>query len=380
MTTARARKLRMDGEGSVYQERSTGDWIAAFPQPGKRPTRARRKTEAEAKAALREMRARASVGRPAKDARMTVGDLLDLWIGNGCPGRKAKRPTTITTYRTVAKGQIKPYIGKIQVGRLLPSDLDRWQADLLAAEFSASTRKLALIILASAIDYAIRDNLVGVNVARQATRPTLPRKEAAHYSADQLAALLAAADGHRWRPLLVLLTGSAMRIGEALALQLEDVTETEIRVRGTLVRITGPGLVVHEPKTENGRRDIPMSPAVAAAVSAQRTQRKRDKLAAGASWVDSGHLFTTEAGTPLDSDRVRRWFVKLVKAAGVGGTLHTLRHTSVSAMLANGVPLTVASRIAGHSSVVITSDIYGHVGEESARAAMEAAAKGLRLA
>ncbi|WP_155855937.1 hypothetical protein [Cellulomonas sp. URHD0024] len=51
-------------------------------------------------------------------------------------------------------------------------------------------------------------------------------------------------------------------------------------MRGTLVR-TADGLVIHPPKTGNGWRSIPVSPASAAALREQRQRQRLDRLAAG---------------------------------------------------------------------------------------------------
>ena len=48
-------------------------------------------------------------------------------------------------------------------------------------------------------------------------------------------------------------------------------------------------------------------------------------------------------------------------------------------MVNAGVPLAVASRVAGHESINITIDVYGHVSEQSARDAVDAAAGALGL-
>lgn len=59
--------------------------------------------------------------------------------------------------------------------------------------------------------------------------------------------------------------------------------------------------------------------------------------------------------------------------------MHATRHTALSGMVNAGVPLAVVSRVAGHESINITIDVYGHVSEQSARDAVDAAAGALGL-
>jgi len=78
--------------------------------------------------------------------------------------------------------------------------------------------------------------------------------------------------------------------------------------------------------------------------------------------ADLDLIFANPDGTPLKPDSVSATVsvlcgrLKLPK----GVSLHTLRHTHGSHLLANGVPLPVVSARLGHSSVRVTADIYSH--------------------
>jgi integrase len=84
----------------------------------------------------------------------------------------------------------------------------------------------------------------------------------------------------------------------------------------------------------NGRR----RPPVVAALRAQQQQRL-DRIAAGPSIIGSPVVFTSEAGTPLDPRNVGRWLDAVVKRPGLVGSLHTFRHSALSVMAENGVPM-----------------------------------------
>ena len=57
--------------------------------------------------------------------------------------------------------------------------------------------------------------------------------------------------------------------------------------------------------------------------------------------------------------------------------LHTAsadrRHSAATRWLRDGVPVEVVSTLLGHSSVAVTSSVYGHLTAEDARAALEKA-------
>ena len=79
---------------------------------------------------------------------------------------------------------------------------------------------------------------------------------------------------------------------------------------------------------------------------------------------DHGLLFTTRYGTPLDGNNIRRRFRALLGEAGVpapqGLRFHDLRHTSVSALIAAGVPVPEVAAIAGHATPAVTNQLYAH--------------------
>jgi integrase len=96
----------------------------------------------------------------------------------------------------------------------------------------------------------------------------------------------------------------------------------------------------------------------------QRTERERR----GARWSDSGFMFTTTRGTPIDPRNFYREFRRACDRAGLGPWHpHELRHSAASLMLAQGVKLHVVSQVLGHSSIRMTSDVYGHLLEPDRR-------------
>ena len=85
-------------------------------------------------------------------------------------------------------------------------------------------------------------------------------------------------------------------------------------------------------------------------------------LAAGALWQDHGLVFASAIGTPLDAANVRREFRKITEAAGLGteSAPRDLRHTFVSLMSADGVPIEEIARLAGHNRTATTELVYRH--------------------
>ena len=79
-------------------------------------------------------------------------------------------------------------------------------------------------------------------------------------------------------------------------------------------------------------------------------------------WANLNGNIANPDGTPLRPDSVSSsvsalcWRLKLPK----GVSLHTLRHSHGSHLLAAGMEITAVSERLGHSSVRVTADVYSH--------------------
>ena len=85
-------------------------------------------------------------------------------------------------------------------------------------------------------------------------------------------------------------------------------------------------------------------------------------MVAGSRWVESGLVFTTRRGKPLDASNVTKAFHELLARAGLPRIrIHDLRHTAATLLLAQGVSPRVIMEVLGHSQISLTMDTYSHV-------------------
>ncbi|HEV8054527.1 MAG TPA: tyrosine-type recombinase/integrase [Candidatus Limnocylindrales bacterium] len=120
-----------------------------------------------------------------------------------------------------------------------------------------------------------------------------------------------------------------------------------------------------EPKTERSRRSIVIPEVVVAALRAHRTRQRMERLVSGSRWVDSDHVFATTIGTPIEAAAVTRSFrCSLARAGLPHSRFHDLRHAAATFLLAQGFTLEDVKNLLGHSSIVVTSNTYGHVLEQ----------------
>jgi integrase len=100
--------------------------------------------------------------------------------------------------------------------------------------------------------------------------------------------------------------------------------------------------------------------------------QNEQRLKKGDKWIDTDRLFTQENGLPMHPDTPDKWFKKFLQQNNLPPiTIHGLRHTNASIMIANNVDIiTVAGRL-GHADKSTSIRIYGHMLNKKERQAAE---------
>jgi integrase len=215
-----------------------------------------------------------------------------------------------------------------------------------------------------ALKDAVRWQRLSVNPVDAADPPrgkSAPRELPA-WNAEQLAGFLTHMKAERLFALWRLLSMTGCRRGEALGLTWDDLDleANTITIRRALVPLAGK-VQVSEPKSARGRRRIALDPGTIEALK-EHAARQADEQSGCQDWVESGYIFTTEDGQPLDPHRISKAFERHLRAAALPRIpLHGLRHTYATLALSSGVNPKIVSARLGHSTVAITLDIYSHV-------------------
>ncbi|HEU5470619.1 MAG TPA: hypothetical protein VFV67_08195 [Actinophytocola sp.] len=80
-------------------------------------------------------------------------------------------------------------------------------------------------------------------------------------------------------------------------------------------------------KTEGSKATIPLPKPLVTVLKAHRKRQLEERFEAGNKWRESGLVFTTKLGGPIEPRNVNRSFTALCDAAGVR---RVLRHSSIS--------------------------------------------------
>jgi integrase len=369
---------RGNGEGTIYRRAADGRWLGVLIvgwSPSGRPVRktVSAKTRSEAIRKFRELQRRVDDGLPAPDASITVAQLFERWREDVLSHQVL--PSAADNYYSVAKNHIIPSLGRKKLLDLTTADIDRLIAKKLKEGKSVSTVRRIRSVFAQALDQAMRWGWVMRNAASLSRAPKATRKEGRTLTEKQARDFLKSLEGHRLQVLFTLMLATGLRRGEALGLMWKDFDPDKriIRVRRQLQR-EGDGLITREPKTSRSRRVVNLPPQLVETLLTHRNSQNDAKALIGKGWQNSGFIFTTGVGGPLDPRNLLRDFKTVCQAAGLGDLhVHELRHSAASLMLASGVKLQVVSEVLGHASIRMTADVYGHIldpDRESAAAAM----------
>lgn len=364
-----ARKRRGRGEGGVFQ-RADGRWTAEVSLGYDERGRRRRKTlygktKAEVMAKLGELGHAARQGPIPATGGMTVGQLLDTWL---TATRNDSAVRTAEERERLIRKHLRPHLGRVKLTDLSKLHVSSLYADLRSSGVGAATIRAAADVLAIALNYAVKMDLIRANPASAAAvaKPKVPKREMVALTPEQSQALLDAARDKPIYPMLAVALGSGCRQGELLALGWDDVDlrKGTVRVKRSLSR-TRNGFVLKEPKTESSRRTVTLP---AFAVDALRSRR----VEADAAGLLSAPVFSTRTGGHLDKKNVLRAFKAVVRAANAatspdepnriptGMRFHDCRHTVASILLSAGLSLRAVSRRLGHARPEMTLRVYAH--------------------
>ncbi len=213
---------------------------------------------------------------------------------------------------------------------------------------------------------AVKLGILGYNPADGVTPPKTQKKEMQVWDENQVQTYLLTIDAEQPRSgaLLKLAVGTGMRLGELLGLMWGDVDwerkQISIQRQPKLVRDEkndfGPV------KSKSSMRTIRIADVLVDALREHREKQFVETKVFASDWNDIDLVFPNERGDAMLRCSATKIHKTMLARAGLPYIrFHDLRHTAVSLMLQNGVPIVEVSKYIGHARVSITLDTYGHL-------------------
>lgn len=313
------------------------------------------KTLAEARTLKSTLTADIARGELQVTKRLTFEDYAREWVDT-YSGRTSRgiRPQTLADYRRAIERRAIPFFGRMQLADVTARDIKRFAQELAAAGLSANTIRLQLAPVKALLATAVEDGVLRANPAagvRLANANARGPVERTALSDTELARLLDEVDDEH-RLMVLLLSQTGLRIGEAVALQWQDVDLLACRIHVRRRYYKGE---VDAPKSRFGIRSIPISRAMT-----ERLASLREGSDFGA---PTDHLFCTSVGTPhLPRNVLMRSFKPAATRARIPWAgFHTLRHTCASRLFRLGWNAKQVQMVLGHHSPAFTLATYVHL-------------------
>ena len=275
----------------------------------------------------------------------------------------------------------------MKLDKLKPADI-RMMCSGLATRISPQWANKCRRVLSGALADALRLELIFRNPCDAVKPMKVVENEMRLWTSIEAARFLDAARPHRLYALFYLAMSTGLRRGELLGLRWQDVGESCIYVRQSVIEQRG-NIMITTPKTEKGARRVVLSADVMTVLDEHRKRQDAERDYLGSSWPDTGLVFVSEVGTMLHprnftktwhtlQENARKGWEKAARETGDALTLkqletgklmsrvrlHDLRHLHASLAIKAGVDLKVLADRLGHSRASFTLDVYTHLFEE----------------
>jgi integrase len=396
-------KRNPNGEGTIYRRkdgRYEGAGYVLMPDGTYKRRRVYGHTWEEARKKLTELLSKSDQGIPAADTTESLSTYLPYWLEHVVSHKV--RPSTVYSYSKCVNAYIVPRLGKKKLARLSAKDVRLFldwarQACQCCAQGRDAARPTGArrccaatpkrccerrlsprmvqylhAVLRNALQHAVREELVQRNVAKLVQVQTPRYRVGRGLSVAEGKKLLDDVRDDRLSAAYVLALYLGLRRGELLGLHWSDVDLDggSLEIRTALQRVNGE-LTLTAPKTRRSERPVPLPVVCVDALRRHFERQAEEREAAGEQWQETGLVFTTRRGTPIEPRNLNRHFYPIRERLGLDIRFHDLRHTCVTLLLGLGIPPHIVRDIVGHSALDVTMNIYAHADMTEKRAALD---------
>lgn len=357
---------RANGDGSVFYDQHGERWVATITsRDGHRHKRTAPSKKA-AKEKLRELLDEERTYGRVASPQATLGELMQAWKDKKLDSEQIA-PSTRANKKWAADW-ITRHLGSVRIEQLNADRIE--QALTTMANNGLGLESLIKVrsVLNQICKFGEGRDLLRKNPVGVVELPAgLARSDDGRaLNPQQAQQLLAVSSQHRLHGLWCTMLMLGLRPGEALGLTWDalDFSANVLHIRRALrIGSDGPEITDHL-KTERSRRSLDMPAPLLEALVAHRAVQEAERQHAAEAWSTQWPdlVFTTHFGTPINPSNLRRDFSQLTALAGLGHwTPNELRHTAVSLLSADGLPLERIADVVGHTGTRMTSRVYRHV-------------------
>jgi integrase len=326
-------------------------------------------TKAQAQAEAAKILASVANGTHVDPSCETVAEFVERWLRGWADDNVSNK--TWTRYAQLLRNYLAARVGRMPLQRLRAADLQAIYAAMAQAGLADRTRLHLHRVTHTMLKHAVQWGVVARNVASMVDAPRVQSREIEILSPIQIQAVLDTLRGKSLYPIVASALGTGLRRGELLGLRWQDVNldAGHLRVERTLEQTKRGGLLFKAPKTKYGRRLVTLPASTVTLLREHRRAQLELRMALGlGKEPDDALVFPNWDGSTRSPNGVTKEWALAMRKAGLTATLHSLRHTHASTLIASGLDVLTISRRLGHGSPAITLGIYGHLFKTDNRA------------
>ena len=334
-------------------------------------------------------------GIKAEARYVTINDLFELW----CQLKRGLKDNTFQNYKYMYNMFVRPNLGKARVSTVKKTDVKRFY-NMLADErgLQASTIDSVHTVLHQVLDMAVDDAYLRVNPSNNVLKElkqshafkTEKRRGLTMPEQELLLDYLQRNHTYsHWYPIIAVMVGTGLRVGEVTGLRWCDIDldEGTIDVNHTLVYYDhrnsegkkGCYFNINTPKTKAGVRQVPMLDFVKEAFIQERDYQRANDIQCSVT-IDgyTDFIFVNRFGNTQHQGTLNKAIRRIIRDCNDEVLLkeeddpvllphfscHSLRHTFTTRMCEAGVNVKVIQDALGHADISTTLNIYADVTKE----------------
>src|SRR5215471_6682402 len=350
------------------RERSPGCWAIVLdhhdPMTGRRKRRWHcfKGTKRQAQIRCAELVAELQSGASVDPSKITVVEFLDRfdrdWAALHVTARSRDR------YR-FALDHVRRHLGDRILQRVHAADIAALYASLSREGLAPRTTRMVHTALHRALGQAKNWGILRDNPEDITKPPKAPGRETPMLQPSEAVELLKRLRGQPLYLIASLALGTGMRRNELLGLRWQDVDldAGRLTIEQSLEQTATHGIRITAPKTKHGRRTISLPAHLVTELRQHWREQQEQRLRMGLGKApETAPVFATVDGRHLSPNAITKaWPVAMAAIGMPAVTLHSLRHTHASMLIASGLDILTISRRLGHSSPTITLNVYGHL-------------------
>lgn len=361
-------KKRNDNGNGSTRKRADGKWEGRYsagydPATGKLISRSvYGKTQKEVRQKLNEILRDLQDGTYVAPNKMTVGEWLDIWLKEYTLNI---RPATKAAYEQHVRVHLKPALGRIQLSKLLPHQIQQNYNDLLRKRgLSPKSIKNVHGVLHRALEQA---KLMGYLKTNPTTGVVLPKAEKAVLKTMEdtdVARFLQEIKDDPYENVLFVTAFTGLREGEVLGLTWDcvDFEKGQLLINKQHNRAKGEKEFHFSPLKNSKIRTITVAQEVLNVLEKQRKQQEKWQSILGDKWDNQKNLvFTTEFGRYINNKTLYMNYKRIMRKLGFPQLrFHDLRHTYAVNSLRAGDDIKTVQENLGHATASFTLGTYAH--------------------